>query len=813
MAEGGATPKNQSEPNLDFDLAVLEEVVKMTSEPNPLLNLFPPTGAEKEEVSSDEEPEIPRLGKNSTEADLQKREQALAIKHLKQQRTISYRCITRMAKSVPKDRETKELSYWKDLWKKAFHERERLQEITQQLNLMDPNISEAENEKAQGYQQILDSTIESVGEYIDALESSFSKSMKTAKQSLARGKAMTDPSEIQNNLMLEYTRVNMDLSDLRKKVYLGATGSRKEEPNFQGIKRLEPKKFSGDESTFHFWREQFLASVQGRNLEKTHLALMLYDCLEGKAEKACHNHVRARIDHTTYDLMWKILEKRFGGDYREDQFVTDQFEKAAPLREFSLKELERVYDIFSVQLHYYQRVDKNALTNSRSLLMKLAKRKFTSEQSFDYLKFIQDKGKADNFQSLVDWLDQKLNFVQRAEKEFLSVKGTVNPEKYKSSKPVYHSNPQDTESEAESASSSEDDSSMLHLQHQMEELAHCFNTLKFQRKGQKGKRRYEQPKTAPEPKKETQVGWRFPASTGCLLCKSNDHKVVSCPQFESLDDKRKQAVVQRFRICFHCLQGSHKVRLCKTNPKKLCGVGGCVRYHHPLLHPTGGATFFEDRDSTSSELPDLNLADFENFHVASPGSISLQTLVCHISNRGASFPIVVLLDSGASSTLIDENLAKDLKLPVKLGPITRKVNYADRKAEMKSTLVEFQVATIDGYNSQSCFGWTVKDLAKNAGIVDWSQQKKDFPHLRKVPFPKLPKLARISVLIGTDYNKLFKPVRVVDNPASDNDPWAVQTPLGWTCIGASAKKGSKSRKGESENMVVFQNVLFVRSQN
>jgi len=68
--------------------------------------------------------------------------------------------------------------------------------------------------------------------------------------------------------------------------------------------------------------------------------------------------------------------------------------------------------------------------------------------------------------------------------------------------------------------------------------------------------------------------------------------------------------------------------------------------------------------------------------------------------------------------MIDETLAKNLELPVKLGPISRKVNYADRKAEMPSKLVEFQLASLDGLNSQTCFGWTVRDLAKNAGVVD-----------------------------------------------------------------------------------------------
>jgi len=104
---------------------------------------------------------------------------------------------------------------------------------------------------------------------------------------------------------------------------------------------------------------------------------------------------------------------------------------------------------------------------------------------------------------------------------------------------------------------------------------------------------------------------------------------------------------------------------------------------------------------------------------------------------------------------------------------------------------------------------------------DWSEQKKEFSHLKKIPFPKLPKQTTISILIGTDYNKLFKPQKIVDNPENDNDPWAVLTPLGWTCIGASAKSKSKSKtslKTSSQNHmdslnVVFQNILFEPKQD
>ncbi len=158
------------------------------------------------------------------------------------------------------------------------------------------------------------------------------------------------------------------------------------------------------------------------------------------------------------------------------------------------------------------------------------------------------------------------------------------------------------------------------------------------------------------------------------------------------------------------MSSGHRVSACRFYPKQLCGVKGCQRFHHRLLHPSTKSTvFYEDRDSDCSTLPDLDQINFddlesgsdnsdevpeqsETFHtdvfgVARDGAISLQTLVCDIRTKSGTKQVVVLLDSGSNSTLIDQALASKLKAEVVDGPIVRKVNYVDRQVEVKSDLV------------------------------------------------------------------------------------------------------------------------------
>ena len=113
----------------------------------------------------------------------------------------------------------------------------------------------------------------------------------------------------------------------------------------------------------------------------------------------------------------------------------------------------------------------------------------------------------------------------------------------------------------------------------------------------------------------------------------------------------------------------------------------------------------------------------------------------------------------------------------------------DCKTKIKSYLVDVQLTSADGLLSQTITAWTVKDLTKNTGVVDWSVEKLNFPHLRKIPFTPLPKEAAIQLLIGTDNVSLFTP----DNPVKSEDgtgPIAYKIPLGWTCLGPSSNPDS-----------------------
>jgi hypothetical protein len=296
-------------------------------------------------------------------------------------------------------------------------------------------------------------------------------------------------------------------------------------------------------------------------------------------------------------------------------------------------------------------------------------------------------------------------------------------------------------------------------------------------------------------------------------------------QIPCFKSKGKTSCCQKFRLCFHCLNSGHRVSSCKFFTKQLYGVKGCQRFHHKVLHPSTKSTvFFEDRDSNCSTLPDLDQINFEDLEsgsedsdeapeqseafdtdvlgVARDGAISLQTLVCDIRTESGTKEVVVLLDSGSNSTLIYQALASKLKAKVVDGPIVRKVNYVDRQVEVKSNLVAFELVNPNNKFSKTVLARRVENLAKRSNVVDWSVARKKFEHLRDVKVTPLPTPAKIDILICADCHDLMRSLETICCKKPDH-PWAVKTPLGWTCLGPSEPRfPGDVTKAEVHSMII-----------
>jgi hypothetical protein len=416
------------------------------------------------------------------------------------------------------------------------------------------------------------------------------------------------------------------------------------------------------------------------------------------------------------------------------------------------------------------------------------------------------KGKKNCFASILEWLEQKFKVAQITERQF------CQPSTSRFSSTTNHLFEED---EASGSEADADGSEEVSLLDKLE--SRTFFTQDSAGKYKPVNFRKFAPKSFADRKPGFASANKFPSKVmnGCPVCKV-PHDLTVCQKFKNMSIKERYFILFRDKICFHCLLGIHAAKDCKTKDGKLCGVSDCPRYHHPLLHrdPREG-NFIEDdmRELTPAEIEAGSI-----LHVSAPGTISIQTLVCEIAGPNVQrIKTVALIDTGSNVTCIDANLAKELKFPIRAVQRDRIVHLVDRvvKVEGESYLVEFMISAVDDLVSQTLYAWTVPDLAAKTGVVDWSERKKDFPHLKDVDFPSLPENPKIQILIGIDNPHLFVPKKVVSNKARLLDPVAFRTPLGWTCIGRSKEAWSPKENNmkvvsynDVTSLALYEKVLF-----
>ncbi len=159
-----------------------------------------------------------------------------------------------------------------------------------------------------------------------------------------------------------------------------------------------------------------------------------------------------------------------------------------------------------------------------------------------------------------------------------------------------------------------------------------------------------------------------PSLHKCSACDQDGHTLSKCSTFLSWQQPKRHKFVKGKRFCYNCLSHSHVLRVCSSayNCKR------CGNRHHTLLHReaplTNSRSETNSPPSDSNSLPESNStpednapANTEAGYVASHPSALLSTAVTLTSCGERRQQARALLGSGASITLVSEQLASLLK--------------------------------------------------------------------------------------------------------------------------------------------------------
>ena len=495
------------------------------------------------------------------------------------------------------------------------------------------------------------------------------------------------------------------------------------ENNGQFQSRLKPLKlpvFDGNKTKFEDFWALFISLVDGNSEAPNVKMARLRQSLTGVALQAIQG---LGVSQPEYEEAKEILKAKYGGQRRQLQAYMDQLETMAPLKGSDIKGFERFSDLVRISVVKLQAEGRESELGAGTFHSLLVK-KLTEKQVESYSRWLADQKLERSVLNLRDWLKEEVRIrVEAAE----MVRGVVEREEGKVD----------------------------------------GNRGRF---GAKGNGRSYFGGSG------SRVGDEKPP---CSFCAGN-HGVWTCRKFQGLNAEARWNVAKEKHLCFRCLGSDHQGKLCSRS--KTCGIDGCKRNHHTLLHDTPLAKQSEDK---TGEDPGEGATKHTHSSVnkgKKTETYSLRTVPVWLKANKRKVKVNAILDDASNETFLNEEVAGVLGLCEPFQTV--KVHVLNNEVEtFQSMPVKLTIESVDGQFAKEISVKTCpKKVTGNYVVEDWSQSKDNWEHLRNCEFAKPAKDGMIDLLIGVDNVDLH--YCRADIRGEKGGPVARLGPLGWTCIGA-----------------------------
>eukprot|EP00112_Aurelia_sp_Birch-Aquarium-sp1_P010042 Seg2164.6 transcript_id=Seg2164.6/GoldUCD/mRNA.D3Y31 product="hypothetical protein" protein_id=Seg2164.6/GoldUCD/D3Y31 len=297
----------------------------------------------------------------------------------------------------------------------------------------------------------------------------------------------------------------------------------------------------------------------------------------------------------------------------------------------------------------------------------------------------------------------------------------------------------------------------------------------------------------------------------CALC-SAKHKIFRCNSYATKSVSERRKLVKEKKLCFNCLNSDYMARTCPS--QYTCRE--CSKRHHSSLHEhseqnRGSSLHTKNKSNSAGHSNSETRVATKQGNVNSPGygtddstivgmmtsklqRVFLQIVEVEVQSKdGRRLKTHALLESGSQATLVKEDFAKRLSLT----GIQQTVHVRSIKEEGEPLLVErvsFRISPTDGKCTFDVNNAYVMPRSKfNTPSQRLPTSFRIDPKYKYLHGLKLCDVSAkdVDLLIGADIPEALIASQVQREPPGQ--PFAVETPLGWTLLGV-ADGGAKSAR-------------------
>lgn len=277
----------------------------------------------------------------------------------------------------------------------------------------------------------------------------------------------------------------------------------------------------------------------------------------------------------------------------------------------------------------------------------------------------------------------------------------------------------------------------------------------------------------------------------CLFCKMDNHSTVKCYFLGKKSDSEKTRFVYENRLCFSCLKPGHMAKDCKNNSTCTKCSGRHPTNMHLLKTEQPANKESPKKKPTSQPATDSVTVEKTVCHTADRETPGLTSMIMPVWVSTSTSPQEVmtyaLLDTQSDTTFVTNNLAEQMKIPHKRATLKLSTMTSDCEELTCNMYTDLQIR---GFTSDKIVkiqeAYSRDHIPVNKAHIPTPETAEHWQHLLPVK-SKIPERqdCEIGMLIGYDCPAALAPVNSVTG--EDDEPFAVETKLGWTIVGGNGK--------------------------
>ncbi|XP_077865956.1 uncharacterized protein LOC144353261 [Saccoglossus kowalevskii] len=272
-------------------------------------------------------------------------------------------------------------------------------------------------------------------------------------------------------------------------------------------------------------------------------------------------------------------------------------------------------------------------------------------------------------------------------------------------------------------------------------------------------------------------------SNECIFCDKGNHTVQDCRNFSRRTIDERRDFIMKKGLCFSCFEESHMSRQCINR----CECKVCHKKHPTSLH-------YRDKYSKSgnktSETHEIEQREATCHKVLSGNKESVSSMVVPVwvlckENPGSEMLVYALLDTMSDVTFILDQTGEDLQ--AHSSPAKLRLSTMTSKGDLVESH-KYENLVVRGFNSTSRIPlpttYSRDHIPLDRSHIATPETAREWSYLHRIADLLTPKQdCPVGLLIGYNCPSALAPQNCV--LGTGNQPYGVETKLGWNIVGGS----------------------------